>query len=186
MDQVGRRRITGRTRWRAVSGVICVVWLGLAGVVAGCGGDGDGGDTEASDSAARAVDESDEPETTTSSSTTTTAPTTTTTAAPRVVYEIDGAGTVAVNYSIAGDRQQSAEVTLPWSEEQAEEPSRMSMLVALVGSQSDVTCRIRRGPEVLAEATLSGTAGPLLSCDYPPSGLPPVTFPPPPPPPPAL
>jgi hypothetical protein len=82
-----------------------------------------------------------------------------------------------VSYTGADDRMLNAEVTLPWSEEQTEDPSRLSMLVALTGSPGDVTCRIRRGTEVLAEETLSGTAGPLLSCDYPPSGLPQVTFP---------
>jgi hypothetical protein len=154
----------GLTTWRTVMG-----GLAMAGTLAtlGCSsGDDD-------DSADRA-----EPSSTTApTTTTTTAPTTTTTAAPRVVYEVEGTGTVVVSYTGSDDRMLEAEVTLPWSEEQTEDPSRLSMLVALTGAPGDVTCRIRRGTEVLAEQTLSGTAGPLLSCDYPPSGLPQVTFP---------
>lgn len=167
MDQAGRRTMTGRITRRCV---ICVTWLGLLGVLVGCGG------SETDEPEARPAEGSEQDEAAASS--TTTAPSSTTTAAPRVVYEIDGAGTVNVDYSISGDQSQNRTVSLPWSEEQAEDPSRMSMLVALAGSEGDVTCRIRRGTEVLAEATLSATAGPLLSCDYPPSGLPPVTYPP--------
>jgi Mycobacterium membrane protein len=148
--------------------------LGLLGLLAGCGGGGDGGDGDDEAGGTSSTEQASEEgsSSTTSSSVTTVPP------PPRVVYEILGSGTVPVNYSIAGDRQQSLQVTLPWSEEQAEEPSRLSMLVALTGSQGDVTCRIRRGEEVLAEATLSAAAGPLLACDYPPSGVPQVTFPP--------
>jgi hypothetical protein len=175
MDQVGNRRATGRT---GRHGAVCVIvlWLALLGVLVGCG-DGDGS-SEARERDDRPADEVERAEEEDEVTSTTTPPSTTTTTAPRIVYEIDGTGTVPVNYSIAGDRMQNREVTLPWSEEQAEEPSRLSMLVALTGSQGDVTCRIRRGTEVLAEATLSATAGPLLPCDYPPSGLPPVTYPP--------
>lgn len=192
MDQAGDRRAIERTRRRGPTkpsppaprrGAVGVaaMGLGMLSVLVGCGG-GDSG-SEARERASRPAAGSGPEEAATS----TTAPsTTTTTGPPRVVYEVDGAGSVLVDYSIAGDRSQSREITLPWSEEQAEEPSRLSMLVALAGSQGDVTCRIRRGDEVLAEATLSGTAGPLLACDHPPSGIPQVTFPPPPPPPPPL
>ena len=173
MDEAG----SGVSRRTSGHSAFCVIalWLGLLGVQSGCG-DGDGR-SDAQQREDRSADQSTQAEQD-EESTTTTAPTASTTTAPRVVYEIDGTGTVAVNYSLSGDRNQSREVTLPWSEEQAEEPSRLSMLVALAGSQGDVTCRIRRGAEVLAEATLSATEGPLLGCDYPPSGLPPVTYPP--------
>lgn len=152
--------------------------LAVLGLLVACGDDDDSGGGSA-DEADQAEQAEQEPATTTTAAptTTTTVPATTTTAVPHVVYEVDGTGTVIVNYTASGDRMQNLEVTLPWSEDQAEEPSRLSMLVALTGSQGDVTCRIRRGDEILAEATLAGTAGPLLSCDYPPSGLPPVTFP---------
>jgi Mycobacterium membrane protein len=154
----------GPTTWRTVMGGLAMA--GALGTL-GCSRDDGGGGSD------RAAPSS----TTAPTTTTTTAPTTTTTAAPRVVYEVEGAGTVVVSYTASDDRMLNDEVTLPWSEEQTEDPSRLSMLVALTGSPGDVTCRIRRGTEVLAEETLSGTAGPLLSCDYPPSGLPPVTFP---------
>jgi hypothetical protein len=175
MDQAGSRRATRRTRRRGTRAVLWVSLLALLGVLAACGGSDDG--VEADDREAGPAEES---EAAAASTTTTTAPSTTTTAPapPRVVYEIDGTGTVNVNYGLSGGRSQSRNVTLPWSEEQAEEPSQLSMLVALGGSQGDVTCRIRRGEEVLAEQTFSLDAGPLLSCDYPPSGLPPVTYPP--------
>jgi hypothetical protein len=143
--------------------------LGVAALLMACGG---GDDDAPSDGEAAAGEQSTTTEPPDDTTTTTAPP------APRIVYEITGTGTVVVDYAIAGDRSQSAEVTLPWSEEQAEDPSRMSMLVALTGSEGDVTCRIRRGDEVLAEASLSLDLGPLLSCDYPPSGLPPVTYPP--------
>jgi hypothetical protein len=152
------------TTWRTVMGGLAMA--GALGTLGCSSGDDD-------DSADKAAPSS----TTAPTTTTTTAPTTTTTAAPRVVYEVEGAGTVVVSYTGSDDRMLNAEVTLPWSEEQTEDPSRLSMLVALTGSPGDVTCRIRRGTEVLAEETLAGTAGPLLSCDYPPSGLPQVTFP---------
>jgi hypothetical protein len=178
MDQAGDRRATGRTRRHRAIGVV-VLALGLFGLLVGCGqDDGDGG-SEARARDDRPAEETAQPERDEETSSTTTLPsTTTTTAAPRIVYEIDGTGTVAVNYTGAGDQMQNREVALPWSEEQVDEPSRLSMLVALTGAQGDVTCRIRRGTEVLAEATLSASAGPLLSCDHPPSGVPPVTYPP--------
>jgi hypothetical protein len=186
MNQAGGGRAVERTRRGRVMGVTCVtcvVWLASIAGLVGCGG-GDRDGTETGQRAAPRVDEPASSEESdgadleaAGSSPTTAAPTTSTTAAPRVVYEVIGTGTVPVNYAVANDLMQSREVTLPWSEEQAEEPSRLSMLVALTGSQGDVTCRIRRGAEVLAEETLAATAGPLLSCDYPPSGLPPVTYP---------
>jgi hypothetical protein len=176
MDQAESRRATRRTARHGAIGVI-VLGLALLGTLAGCGGgDGDGG-AEARERGDRPAGEAERPDQD-EETTTTTLPSTTTTAAPRIVYEIDGTGTAIVNYSTAGNPMQNSEVTLPWSEEQPQEPSRLSMLVALTGSQGDVTCRIRRGTEVLAESTLSSAAGPLLACDHPPSGLPPVTFPP--------
>jgi hypothetical protein len=180
MNQAGNRRATGPTGPTGRTGRHGAVWLivlvlGLVGVLMGCGeGDGDRG-SEARERDDRSTDETRRDE---AEESTTTLPSTTTTAAPRIVYEIDGTGTAIVNYSTAGNPMQNSEVTLPWSEEQPQEPSRLSMLVALTGSQGDVTCRIRRGTEVLAESTLSSAAGPLLACDHPPSGLPPVTFPP--------
>lgn len=148
----------------------CALILISLGLLVGCGGGGS--DDEAGGTTSTEQAPQEESSSTTSSSVTT-AP-----APPRIVYEILGTGTVAVNYSTTENPMQNREVTLPWSEEQAQEPPRLSMLVALTGSQGDVTCRIRRGDEVLAEATLSGDAGPLLACDYPPSGQPQVTFPP--------
>lgn len=142
--------------------------IGMLGVLVACGGGDDAAaDDEATDEPAAAVT------TTTEDTTPTTEP-----PPPGIVYEVTGSGTVAVNYAIAGNRLQAAEITLPWSEAQAEDPGQASILVALAGSQGDVTCRILRGDEVLAEQTLSIDTGPLLSCDHPPSGLPPVTYPP--------
>jgi hypothetical protein len=144
--------------------------LALVAGAVGCGGGADSDEESGSTSA---------PTTAAPTTTTTAAPTTTTTTVPRMVYEIEGVGNVSVNYGLAGGRSQSRDVELPWSEEQAEDPSHISMLVAWgPGAEGDITCRIRRGEEVLAEATLSPSAGPLLACDYPPSGLPQVTFPP--------
>lgn len=144
---------------------------GLAIVVAACGGDDAGAD---GDDGARETEQADgAPGEDVTATTSTTAP-----APPRVVYEVTGAGTVVVDYTTADDALQSREVTLPWSEEQADEPSRLDMLVMLTGSQGDVTCRIRRGDEVLAEQTMATGAGPMVACNYPPSGLPPVTYPP--------
>lgn len=176
-----------RTRRRSTIGGLGLLALPLllALPVACGGGDGDdagGGDQAESSRSDEGDGGGDGGDGTTSAPTTTTtaAPTTTTTAPPAVAYEVEGSGTVVLSYTISGDRLQNREVTLPWSEDQAEEPSRLSLLVTLAGTQGDVTCRIRRGDEVLAEASLAATAGPLLSCDYPPSGLPQVTFPPPP------
>lgn len=144
--------------------------LALVPGVAACSGGGGGDDREESGSTSAP---------TTVTTPTTAAPTTTTTTVPPVVYEIEGVGNVSVNYGLSGGRSQSRDVELPWSEEQVEEPSQLSMLVAWgPGADGDITCRIRQGDEVLAEATLSPAAGPLLACDYPPSGLPQVTFPP--------
>ncbi|MGH9213503.1 MAG: hypothetical protein ACRD2C_22940 [Acidimicrobiales bacterium] len=168
MNQADSRRAAERTGWIGRHGAIWVIVLalGLPGVLVGCGGSDGDSIAEARERDDRPTDETQRPEEEEES--TTTLPSTTTTAAPRIVYEIDGTGTVLVNYSAAGNPMQNRQVTLPWSEEQAEEPSRLSMLVALTGSQGDVTCRIRRGTEVLAEATQPADAGPLLSCDHPP------------------
>lgn len=163
-----------RRRWRStMSG------LAMLGMMVGCGGGGDSGSGQVDrDEAAEQADQADRVTSSVPADpTTTTTLATTTTAAPQVAYEVDGSGTALVSYWMSDNRQQDREVTLPWSEDQADEPSRLSMLVILGGAQGDVTCRIRRGDEVLAEATLSATAGPMLACDYPPSGLPPVTYP---------
>jgi hypothetical protein len=171
--ETGVNTDASRPMRRRMVRLACLALVG--GVVVGCGGggggdDSDGGDEESGSTATTAVP----------TTSTTTAPTTTTTTVPRIVYEIEGVGNVAVNYGLSGGRSQSRDVALPWSEEQAEDPSHISMLVAWgPGAEGDITCRIRRGGEVLAEATLSPSAGPLLACDYPPSGLPQVTFPPP-------
>src|SRR5262245_44091631 len=98
--------------------------LGIVASTAACGGGGGDDDDSAKDEAASTT------EATEATTTTTTAPPTTTTTEPPVVYEVVGSGTVVVDYTIAGDRSQQREVTLPWSEEQAEEPSRLSMLIA--------------------------------------------------------
>jgi hypothetical protein len=151
--------------------------LGTLGLLVGCGGGDDDNDNDDGASDRAAAEEPAASSTTAAPTTTTTAPTTTTTAAPQVVYEVEGRGTVVLNYATSANPVQNREVTLPWSEPQAEAPTQLSMLVALTGSEGTITCRIRRGDEVLAEATMATGAGPLLSCDYPPSGLPPVTFP---------
>lgn len=155
-----------------------MVGLGLVGLLVGCGGGDDGAEGAGDEGGERPSEQAQGNEQEQESSTTTASTTTTAPAPPPVVYEVTGTGTVLVDYSIAGDRSQSREVTLPWSEEQAEEPSRLSMLVMLGRSQGDVTCRIRRGDEVLAEATMASSLGPMLACDHPPSGVPQVTYPP--------